>query len=260
MAEPRPISSRDNPLLQRIRKLAADPGGYRKLGEVWIEGDHLCAAFAQRGGRALQAVLTRDGWHDPALRALADSAAASVIVTPELMAGLSTLESPPRIGFVVVAPTAPRAGAGPAFGGARPLAGRRQRRRDPAQRGGVRVRAGAGAEGHGGPVVAQGAACRHGRALRAAPGRRAAGRSAGRAGGAAAGDQFACSAGASRGAAAVAVCVGDGPRGARHLGGAACSCQRELRIPQPGGEESLNVAAAAAVCLYESARQRAPQS
>ena len=34
-------------------------------------------------------------------------------------------------------------------------------------------------------------------------------------------------------------------------------CRAELRIAQPGGEESLNVAAAAAVCLYESARQRA---
>ncbi|HEY9239361.1 MAG TPA: TrmH family RNA methyltransferase, partial [Burkholderiaceae bacterium] len=34
-------------------------------------------------------------------------------------------------------------------------------------------------------------------------------------------------------------------------------CAASLRIPQPGGEESLNVAAAAAVCLYESARQRA---
>jgi TrmH family RNA methyltransferase len=34
-------------------------------------------------------------------------------------------------------------------------------------------------------------------------------------------------------------------------------CVMALRIPQPGGEESLNVAAAAAVCLYESARQRA---
>jgi TrmH family RNA methyltransferase len=33
-------------------------------------------------------------------------------------------------------------------------------------------------------------------------------------------------------------------------------CEAELRIAQPGGEESLNVAAAAAVCLYESARQR----
>ena len=32
-------------------------------------------------------------------------------------------------------------------------------------------------------------------------------------------------------------------------------CDRVLRIPQPGGEESLNVAAAAAVCFYESARR-----
>jgi TrmH family RNA methyltransferase len=31
-------------------------------------------------------------------------------------------------------------------------------------------------------------------------------------------------------------------------------CARVLRIPQPGGEESLNVAAAAAICLYESRR------
>jgi RNA methyltransferase, TrmH family len=34
-------------------------------------------------------------------------------------------------------------------------------------------------------------------------------------------------------------------------------CTLALRIAQPGGEESLNVGAAAAVCLYESARQRA---
>ena len=33
-------------------------------------------------------------------------------------------------------------------------------------------------------------------------------------------------------------------------------CAQVLRIPQPGGEESLNVAAAAAVCLYEWMRQR----
>ncbi|GAB4039123.1 MAG: hypothetical protein Fur0014_08610 [Rubrivivax sp.] len=33
-------------------------------------------------------------------------------------------------------------------------------------------------------------------------------------------------------------------------------CAQTVAIPQPGGEESLNVAAAAAVCLYESARRR----
>ncbi|HEY8977909.1 MAG TPA: RNA methyltransferase, partial [Burkholderiaceae bacterium] len=37
------------------------------------------------------------------------------------------------------------------------------------------------------------------------------------------------------------------------------ACTLRVRIAQPGGEESLNVAAAAAMCLYESARQGAPQ-
>jgi TrmH family RNA methyltransferase len=36
-------------------------------------------------------------------------------------------------------------------------------------------------------------------------------------------------------------------------------CERVLRIPQPGGEESLNVASAAAICLYESLRRRLTQ-
>jgi TrmH family RNA methyltransferase len=36
-------------------------------------------------------------------------------------------------------------------------------------------------------------------------------------------------------------------------------CALTVRIPQPGGEESLNVAAAAAVCLYESARRLSQQ-
>lgn len=32
-------------------------------------------------------------------------------------------------------------------------------------------------------------------------------------------------------------------------------CSLIVRIPQPGGEESLNVAAAAAICFYESLRR-----
>ena len=38
--------------------------------------------------------------------------------------------------------------------------------------------------------------------------------------------------------------------------GVAARCRAMLAIPQPGGGESLNVAAAAAICLYETARQR----
>ena len=36
----------------------------------------------------------------------------------------------------------------------------------------------------------------------------------------------------------------------------AARCRAVLRVPQPGGQESLNVAAAAAICLYETARRR----
>ena len=36
----------------------------------------------------------------------------------------------------------------------------------------------------------------------------------------------------------------------------AARCTATLAIPQPGGGESLNVATAAAICLYESARRQ----
>ena len=47
-----------------------------------------------------------------------------------------------------------------------------------------------------------------------------------------------------------------GHEGQGIVGDAAASAARlAVRIPQPGGEESLNVAAAAAICLYESVRR-----
>ena len=96
MAEPRTISSKDNPLLVRVRKLLADPGGYRKLGEVWLEGEHLCAAFVQRGGRPLQAIVSSEGWQQPAYihpdnLALAEAAASGALV-PELTTLLSPFD------------------------------------------------------------------------------------------------------------------------------------------------------------------------
>jgi len=259
MTEPRPISSRDNPLLQRIRKLAADPGGYRKLGEVWIEGDHLCAAFAQRGGRALQAVLTRDGWHDPALRTLAGSAAASVLVTPELMAGLSTLESPARIGFVVVAPTAP------ALAPDQPSVVL-DRLQDAGNVGAI-LRS-AAAFGFGQVLALKGtAALWSPKVLRAGMGAHFGLRLVeGLQEEALAGLAMPLLASSSHAAQALHEVMLPWPCAwvMGHEGhgisvALRARCQRELRIPQPGGEESLNVAAAAAVCLYESARQRFPE-
>ncbi len=257
MAEPRIISSKDNPLLVRVRKLAADPGGYRKLGEVWLEGDHLCEAFVRRGGRPLQAVVSTEGWQRPALRELAALAPAVAIVPAELMAGLSSLESPPAIGFVVATPTAAAirpdapsvvldrlqdAGnvgtilrSAAAFGFPQVVA-----LKGTAALWSPKVlRAGMGA--HFGLRLVEGADAEALAALRV--------------------PLLVTSSHAAQALHEVDLpwpCAWVLGHEGQGIGAAlAQRCAMSLRIPQPGGEESLNVAAAAAVCLYESARQRA---
>ena len=107
MTEPLRISSKDNPLLQRLRKLARDGGGYRKAGELWLEGEHLCSALLQRGRRPAQAVLAEAAWSQPALRALAQAAPRVVVVPDALFDGFSALPSPAGIGFLLPLPDQP---------------------------------------------------------------------------------------------------------------------------------------------------------
>lgn len=107
MTAPLDITSKDNPLLQRLRKLARDPAGYRKGGELWLEGEHLCSALQQRGQRPAQAVISAAAWDQPALRALAQWAPRVLRVPDALFDGLSALPSPARIGYLLPVPAMP---------------------------------------------------------------------------------------------------------------------------------------------------------
>lgn len=104
---PQPIGSRDNPLLQRLRKLVRDPGAYRKSGEVWLEGEHLCTALRARGRRPSQALVAESAWQRPVLRELAGWAPRVALVPDALFDGISALDSPARIGFVLALPASP---------------------------------------------------------------------------------------------------------------------------------------------------------
>lgn len=99
MNQPTAITSRDNPLLKRLRLLAQDSTAYRKQGQIWLEGDHLCRALLARRRRPATAVFTESFWpqapHD-----LRDAADHIVTVPDALMAGISGLESPAGVGFV----------------------------------------------------------------------------------------------------------------------------------------------------------------
>jgi|SRR5580765_2526748 len=253
----RAIASRDNPLLMRLRKLAGDPAAYRKLGEVWIEGEHLCAAFVQRGGAAAQAVITEAGWQVPALRALAGTAASVAVIPAALMAGLSALESPAPLGFAL-----PWAGPGELDADAPGVV--LDRLQDAGNVGNI-LRS-ASAFGFTQVIAIKGtAALWSPKVLRAGMGAHFALKLVEVANAdALAALRVPMLATSSHAAHAIHEATLPWPcawvMGHEGQGVSPALMQRcaaSLRIPQPGGEESLNVAAAAAVCLYESARQQA---
>lgn len=94
------ITSRDNPLVKNLRRLVQDSTGYRKAGQFWLEGDHLCRAALERGVRPLQMVLTESFWLAEGERW--SSVCDQMVVMPDaLFASLSGLESPAQMGFVV---------------------------------------------------------------------------------------------------------------------------------------------------------------
>ena len=257
MSEPRRIESAANPLLARLRRLARDPGAYRRLGEIALEGDHLCSAWLEAGRQAPLAVVGADAWQAPALRALARRASRVAIVAPGLMASASGLESPPGIVFVV-----PWAGAGVLQPRTASLV---LDRVQDAGNVGTLLRS-AAAFGFGQVLALEGtAALWSPRVLRAGMGAHVRlNLVEGLDAAALAGLGVPLLATSSHAARAIDAATlpwpcafAFGNEGQGLDAAVQARCAAVLRIPQPGGGESLNVAAAGAVCLYESARQRA---
>jgi TrmH family RNA methyltransferase len=252
--EPRHIVSRDNPLVARVRKLAADGHGYRRGGEAWLEGDHLCNALRARGRPALQSLIAESAWTgDRRLRDLAAWAPQVAVLADPVFRSLSGLQSPAAIGFIVAVP------ADAAIEPAAPTVVL-DRLQDAGNVGSV-LRS-AAALGVTQVLALKGtAALWSPKVLRAGMGA-----------------HFALHLAEGLDEAALdglrAPLVGTSPHAARTLrevalprpcawtfgqegqgvsASLAARCELLVRIPQPGGEESLNVAAAAAICLYESA-------
>lgn len=100
------VSSRDNPLLKELRKLAHDPGAYRKSRRIWLEGDHLCRAARERGVRPAVAVFAESLWPTARIE-WADAAGKTIVIADALLAAVSGLESPAPMGFVLDLPARP---------------------------------------------------------------------------------------------------------------------------------------------------------
>lgn len=262
------VTSKDNPLVQRLRKLASDPGAYRKLGEVWVEGDHLCSACVARGARIPVAVVADTVWTGehgqvtapgPVALQLSDLARAAdkVVVVPEALWKLFTgLESPARLGYVL------------AWTGSPAVEPRLRTvvldRLQDAGNVGTILRT-ASALGVQQVVALKGtAALWSPKVLRAGMGAHWGLHLVEQADEAdLAALDIPLVATSSHASAALPEAALPNPCGwvfgheGQGVGPALLArCALTVSIPQPGGEESLNVAAAASICLYESLRRR----
>ena len=254
----RDVTSRHNDLFKDLRKLLADPAAYRKVGKVgkvWLEGDHLCRALLERGRAPARAIVTESGWAQPALESLARSAPEFVCIPDALMRELSGLESPAPIGFLIDVD----AGVMAKPGVDTIVLDRLQ---DPGNVGSI-LRT-ASAMGVAQVIALKGSvALWSPKVLRAGMGAHFA---------LALVEGAALADAAALGLPVVGTHLRDaqwlhettlprplawvfGHEGQGMSDAVTAACTLRVRIAQPGGEESLNVAAAAAMCLYESARQ-----
>jgi RNA methyltransferase, TrmH family len=103
MIAPVLISSRDNPLLKELRKLTADGAAYRKSGRIWIEGEHLCAAYLHKGLVPSMVLFTQSKMPPPHLN-IDKLAIKSVVINDSLMAEISPLDSVPAVSFICDVP------------------------------------------------------------------------------------------------------------------------------------------------------------
>lgn len=102
---PQHIQSRDNALLKDLRRLAQDNTAYRKQGRLWLEGDHLCRAALARGHEPAMAVFQASCWSATSAQ-WPDAIGKVVVIDDQLFEGISSLESPGKMAFVLPLPPA----------------------------------------------------------------------------------------------------------------------------------------------------------
>lgn len=248
------ITSPANATLKALRKLAQSPDAYREQGRIWLEGDHLLQAALVRGRLLELAVISESLFHDrPDLQQLALRAQRVLVVADAVYGTLTDLATPvpvaacvgwqaqlvlPGVASVVLDRLQDAGNVGSIL-------------RSAAALGVKQVVALKGTATLGSPKVLRAGMGAH-FALHCVEGLRTEDLDA---------LDLPMLATSSHGG----QLLGQGPlpRPAAWVFGhegqgvsdaLMARCHSTWRIPQPGGEESLNVAAAAAICLYESGR------
>jgi TrmH family RNA methyltransferase len=107
------VTSRQNPRLREAATLIASARHRRKAGKCVLEGEHIIAAYVARHGAPETLIVTEDALSRPAARGLADvHQGRAFVVANALFAELATL--PAGVGMLAVVPTPAQRATAPA--------------------------------------------------------------------------------------------------------------------------------------------------
>lgn len=259
-----PVRSRENPLFQRLRRLASSARARREERNALLDGAHLVAAWCDTWRAVDLLVASQSGLERPELAALFERTAAAerLILSDALFGAVTQVVTPPGILAVVRTPVPEPMPASPVdcvlLEGVQDPGNVGSILRTVAAAGIRHVLFDTGCAAPWSPKVLRAGQGAH-FALALHERRDLAAFARGYAG--------VCATAAPRGGKAIYEADLSGPVawafGAEGSGisrDLAEACTLRLTIPMPGGVESLNVAAAAAVCLFEQVRQRAGKS
>ena len=96
------IASRDNPRVRRWRALVRDARMRRKEGRAVIEGEHLIAACLDSGNRIESLLISRSA--EEKFKALAGRAGASVVLADAIFRAIADTEAPSGVAAEIVLP------------------------------------------------------------------------------------------------------------------------------------------------------------
>lgn len=102
--EPRFVRSAANPLVVRLRRERRDPGAYRTSGELWLEGEHLCEAWRASGRPVLQQVCSETAWARGRATPPAADEAGVLVLADALFESVSQLPAPTGVALRVAVP------------------------------------------------------------------------------------------------------------------------------------------------------------
>ncbi len=99
------ITSGSNPTVKAIKRLAQSASSYKDTGQIWLEGEHLCDSYLRSSSNlTLQTAVLSQSISSPWLSRLQAFACETILMPDALFAQLSGLPSSGGLGFVLRAP------------------------------------------------------------------------------------------------------------------------------------------------------------